>query len=139
VSEIFMIRTQSGLTPADQHEWEELAGDRIKIGDEVKCEITVPRNYRFLKKYMVMIKTSFEMQDQFKNIKHWRDAVQIAAGHCETYITHEGKVNYKPKSVSFAHCDETEFNKVYNDAIQAICDHWLTSDADSYKLILGFV
>ena len=73
------------------------------------------------------------------NKKHWRDAVLIAAGHCETYITHTGEVNYKPESISFAQCDDTKFSKIYNNAIQAIVDNWLNSEPDQYKLILGYM
>ncbi len=135
---IYMIRTQSGLTPADRNEWDELAGNRIKMGEDCKCTITKPRNLKFHRKYFAMINEAFEMQDSFTNRDHWRDAVLIAAGFCETFITHEGNVNYKPKSISFARCDETKFNRVYNQTIQAICDHWLTSEPDQYKLILGY-
>ena len=138
MSEIYMIRTASGLTPADMNEWEMLIGDRIKMGSECKCNITVPRNLKFHRKFFKMIGEAFEMQDTFTNKEHWRDAVLIAAGYCETFITHDGKVNYKPKSISFARCDETKFSRVYNQTIQAIVDHWLTSEPDQYKLILGY-
>ena len=134
-----MIRTQSGLTPADMSEWEALAGDRIKMGTECKCVISLPRNLKFHRKYFSMINQAFEMQDSYTNIKHWRHAVQVAAGHFESYIDHNGNVNYIAKSISFSKCDETEFNRVYNNAIQAIIDNWLTSDTDSYKLILGYI
>lgn len=139
MSEIFMIRTSSGLTPADQDEWETLAGDRIKMGTECKCVITVPRNLKFHRKFFKMIRTAFEMQDSYTNRKHWRSAVLIAAGHCETFITHDGQVNWKANSISFAKCDDTEFARIYNNAIQAIVDNWLTSEPDQYKLILGFM
>jgi len=78
------------------------------------------------------------MQDSYNNFEHWRDAVLIAAGHCETYITHEGKVNYKPKSISFADCDEDKFSHVYNNSIQAICDHWVRTEPEQLKIIMGF-
>ena len=139
MSEIYMIRTTSGLTPADLNEWELLIGDRIKMGSECKCSITVPRNIKFHRKFFAMINQAFEMQDAYTNKEHWRDAVLIASGHCETFISHDGKVNWKPKSISFARCDETRFNRIYNQAIQAIVDHWLTSEADQYKLILGYI
>lgn len=139
MSEIYMIRTNSGLTPADMTEWEKLTGDRIKIGTECKCVITIPRNLPFHRKFFGMIGEAFEMQDSYTNKEHWLDAVLIAAGHCETFITHDGKVNWKPKSISFVNCDETKFAKIYNNAIQAIVDRWLTSEPDQYKLILGFM
>lgn len=139
MSEIYMIRTTSGLVPADPAEWEKLAGDRIGLGSECKCSITVPRNIRFHRKFFAMINEAFDMQDQYRNRDHWRDVVLIAAGHCDTFITHDGKVNYKPKSISFAKCDETEFNRIYNQTIQAIVDHFLTDEAEQYKLILGYI
>ena len=42
MSAIYMIRTSSGLTPADQNEWETLAGDRLKMGAECLCDIEDP-------------------------------------------------------------------------------------------------
>lgn len=135
---IYMIRTATGLTPADQNEWEELAGNRIKLGSECKCVITVPRNLEYHRKFFAMLNEAFDMQDKYTNKKHWRSAVLIAAGHCTMIINHEGKVNYIPESISFAKCDETEFQKIFNNAIQAIVDHWLTSEPDQYKLILGY-
>ena len=139
MTDIFMIRTPSGLTPSDQEQWEELTGNRIRLGDECKCSITVPRNLKFHRKFFGMIGEAFQMQDSYTNKKHWRDAVLIAAGHCETYITHTGEVNYKPESISFAKCDDTKFSKIYNNAIQAIVDNWLNSEPDQYKLILGYM
>ena len=138
MSEIMMIRTPAGLTPANQAQWEELAADRIKVGDTCKCVITKPRNYEFHKKFFGMLDACFDMQDSFDNREHWRAAVLIAAGHCETFINHLGEVNYKPKSISFARCDETQFQRIYQDTLQAICTHWLNGEAEQIDTSLEF-
>ena len=139
MSTLIMVRVPYGFTPASDMDREILEESHVGLGEQCKVVFTKPRNLKFLAKYMVMISETFHMQDSFDNIHHWRDAVQIAAGHCETFITHEGKVNYKPKSVSFAKCDETEFSQVYKNALQAICTHWVNSEADELAVILEFM
>jgi len=138
MNKIIMRRVPSGLSPTDDRNWEKLVGNRIKMGDEVMCEIKVPRNLPFLKKYMTMLHTAFDMQDEFENFEHWRAAVQIAAGHCETIVTEGGKVIYIPKSVSFANCEEATFDKVYQAALTAICKHWIHEDAEQLNMILEY-
>jgi len=135
---VIMRRTMTGLAPSDMCQYEELMGNRIKLGDEVKCVITKPRNLPFLRKYMVMLRACFDMQDSFSNFEHWRAAVQIAAGHCSTIINHKGEANYIPDSISFANCDETKFQRVYDNALTAICEHWVNDEPEQIKIICEF-
>lgn len=136
MTRVIMRKTGMGFIPADDAQAELLPA--MQPGQLAQFEIRKPRNLKFHRKYFAMLRATFDMQDQYQNLKHWRDAVQIAAGHCETFITHTGQVNYKPKSISFADCDETKFNRIYQDAIQAICDHWIKAEPDQLNVILEY-
>jgi hypothetical protein len=136
VTEILFLKTGQGLIPADEYQAELMP--RWALGDIIKGKFTKPRNGKFHRKYFAMLAATFDMQDSYDNTEHWRDAVLIAAGHCETFINHLGEVNYKPKSIAFANCEEHEFNRVYNQSIQAICDHWVNGEPEQIRLILEY-
>jgi len=136
MTDVILLKTGQGFIPADEYQAELLP--RFALGDMVKAKFTKPRNIKFHRKFFAMLSATFDMQDSYTNDSHWRDAVLIAAGHCETFINHLGEVNYKPKSIAFVNCDETEFLRIYNDAIQAICDHWVNGEPEQIRLILEF-
>jgi len=137
MSEIIMRRTVQGLSPVDQFNWEQLVGDRIKVGDDVKCKVTKSRNLDFHRKFFAMLRATFDMQDEFETMPQWRAVCIAGAGYCDFIQGHEQLVAI-PKSIAFHKMDETEFNRVYQDALTFICARYVDDSPERLATILEF-
>jgi len=114
---VFMKRTQSGLVPCYDSDYELLK--KIKFGDEVTCEIKKPRNYMFHKKLMALLNIAYQNQDRYEHFEHLRYVYTLKAGFFEEIVTDKGVV-FKPKSISFAKMDDIEFSELYNRMIDVV-------------------
>jgi hypothetical protein len=138
MSEIIMRRTVQGLSPVDQFNWEQLVGDRIKVGDDVKCKVTKSRNLKFHMKFFAMLRATFDMQDEFETMPQWRAVVTVGSGHCDLVPGTDGRPVAIPKSIAFHQMDETEFNRVYQDALTFICGRYVDDSPERLATILEF-
>lgn len=114
---IFMKRTQMGLTPMYDSDHESLK--KIAFGKEVVCDVKIPRNYEFHKKFMALLNLAFQNQDRYENFEHLRYVYTLKAGFFEEIATDKGVV-FKPKSISFAKMDELEFSDLYNRMVDVV-------------------
>lgn len=114
---ILMKRTQSGLVPCYDSDYEALK--KIKFGDEVVCEIKKPRNYDFHKKFYALLNLAFQNQDRYEQFEHLRYVYTLKAGFFEEIVTDKGVV-FKPKSISFAKMDDYEFSELYNRMVDVV-------------------
>lgn len=138
MSEIIMRRTPQGLSPVDQYNWEQLTGDRIRVGDDVKCKVTKPRNLKFHCKFFAMIAATFDMQDEFETKAQWRAVVIAGAGYCDFVKGKDGQLVAIPKSIAFHRMDETEFERLYQDALTFICSRYVDDSPEHLATILEF-
>jgi hypothetical protein len=117
------------------------AGESSKLEDlhgrEVKVTLTKSRNTKFHRLFFAMLKASLEMIDSNYNMEQWRAVVIAGAGHCD-FVTLHDRLVAVPKSISFSNMDETEFGKVYNDAVGWICENYLT-DPETIKAQAQFL
>ena len=131
MAEVIMVKTQQGhFVPANEEEAEKLK--KIKAGVFVRCEVKQIRNYKFLQKYMVLVKYAFDIWEEgakrlrYKgnevkpNIERFRKDLQILAGFYEPVYHYDGTLKLESKSVSFAEMSEEEFEKVYSALIDVI-------------------
>ena len=96
--------------------------DRIGRGEEVMVKITKPRNVRFHRKFMALVKIVFDNQEYYKSADHLRKALTIEAGYFDEWVDHNGQIQRMPKSISFGAMDETEFSVYYDRFLQAVED-----------------
>ena len=138
MSAIVMRRTIQGLAPVDQASWDLLAGDRIRIGDDVMCNITKPRNLKFHRLFFAMIHATFEMQDEYETHEQWRAVVTAGAGYCDFIESKENQLVAVPKSIAFGRMDETQFAKLYQDVLTFICARYVDDTPERLATILEF-
>ena len=116
---IYLKNTASGLMPCYDTDYENKK--KLKIGQIYKAEIKQARNYELHKKYFALINCAWEYlnertQEHFGGVNHFRETVQIAAGHCEKYYSLERKEWIEQtKSISFAKMGEFEFRELYQN------------------------
>jgi hypothetical protein len=115
MAEIHLIKTNGGIfIPAFDSDKE--IANQIRPGDVIKIKYTKPRNYRFLKKFMAMIKCGFDNQETYTSFEDFRhDLIRTA------------------KSISFAKMDEIKFNKVYSDVLDVLI-RLIFKDADKREI-----
>lgn len=126
MAKIYLRKMAGGLlAPADDEAAEFL--QKQKLGEAFSAEINKPRNYRFLKKYMVLLKLAFDSWEPAlgehkglpiqKNFTRFRKDVAIATGFYELTVNINGETRAEARSISFAHMDETDFDQLYQKTI----------------------
>lgn len=115
---INLVYSNGVFKVADDEDYEKKK--KLKRGTVYECVIKEYRNYEFLKKYFALINCSWEylLESQrtfFKdNIECFREAVQVAAGHCAMcYSVKRQDWIEVPKSISFESMTEDEFSSLY--------------------------
>lgn len=125
MTDLILRRTLHGFEPADEYNAERLRETKIAVGNIVKCKVTMPRNLEFHRKFFAMIRETFDLQDTFDNIEHWRAVCLTGAGHCDFVPGRNGEMVAIPKSIAFSKLDETEFTVLYDKVIDFIGRRYL--------------
>ncbi len=113
---VYLYSTPKGeILPADEESNERIG--RLKPFEYYEFKIKRARNYPFLKKYHKLISRVLENQEEFIEEKWLRDYILQKIGWCETHITLDGELIIRVKSVSFAKCNEAEFEEVYSKTV----------------------
>ncbi|SER37216.1 MULTISPECIES: DUF1367 family protein [Pseudomonas] len=129
--EIVLQKCADGsLRPVDQEGIEQLA--RLKTGAGIRCKVTLPRNFKFLKKTMCLFTLAYEhfcefgiSEVEYKGRKvvpckeTFRKNLTVLAGHYDPVFDIRGQVRLVPRSLSFGKCTEEEAGKIYQDVITA--------------------
>lgn len=119
------------LAPVDPSAEKFLAG--LKLGDGANVEVTKARNVRFHRKFFALLQLAFDVWEPpadrtykgetiGKEFESFREDILILAGHREANFGIDGAVKFKAKSISFAKCDEYEFNDVYASVLKVVWD-----------------
>lgn len=118
--------------------------DNLKPGTYL-CEIKRPRNIKFHKKFFALMNLAYSMQEEYKTMKSFRQAVTIKAGYCDIsqiVIPELGEVNVcRPKSISFANMDESEFDIFYEDVLRTLVEHFCpgTTEEEIIEAVLKYL
>lgn len=111
-------KTFGVLMPVDEAGEKFMA--RIANGDVVDLEIKRPRNQKLHKKWWSMCAYMAENSGILPTKDHASDWLLIQLGYC-TYICHmKGNVPIA-NSISFAAMDQTEFEQMYDKAMDLVC------------------
>ena len=126
---IYCKVTDVGLVPMYDSDLDEKK--RLKVGSEVLCEITRPRNYEFHKKFFALIRLTFhnlpERLHHMLNVWSEEDllmCIKLDLGLFTT-VYHGGREYIKPGSISFAAMDDTLFERFYNCTLNLILNKYL--------------
>jgi len=134
---IFCKNTEQGLIPLYDSDLEEKK--KLKLGEIYSVEIKKARNYPFLKKFFALLKLGHD-NTKLEGITFdaYRAYVTMKAGYVETFKTTRGLMAL-PKSIAFDKMDDTEFQDLYNSAIQVIIDDIGATRKDIEQNLINFM
>ena len=110
---------------------------KLKKDETYVIEIKQPRNLRFHRKFFALLNLAFDNQDTFNNIEHLREWCIMKSGYYVRVATPEGEF-FRPKSISFAKMDETEFSELYSKVLDTICNWLDISDEDLQNELVNY-
>jgi hypothetical protein len=115
---VFMRRKLGSLRPIDPTSAEIL--ERIPQDEDVKVEITRPRNVRHHRKFFALLNAIYPHQDTYPTRDSFRAAISTALGFGETVKLPDGRTIIIPHSISFAKMDQSAFEQFYDRAVLLI-------------------
>lgn len=135
MAEIYIQKADGALWAVDADSQEFFAG--MKLGVPYKCKITLPRNYKFLRKFFALVNFAYDHWDideieteagpVAKQKEFFRKQLIIKAGYFDQVFRLDGSFTLEAKSISFASMSEEEFGKLYQATSQAILSEVLTN------------
>jgi len=124
---IYLRRKGDTLTPLTQEDLDSLK--RIKDEQIIYVDYKKPRNPHFHAKFMSLVRTVFDNQDEYEEIEGVLNVIKVKTGHCTKLpivdksmppgYNEIGEI-YVPKSISFSSMDELKFDHFYHRAV-AVC------------------
>jgi hypothetical protein len=110
--EVMLTRQLNGtFKPSYDSDKQQLS--KIKVGKDVKCKITQPRNIKLHKKFFALIEMLYQNQETYINKDHLRKDLTVEAGEYDEYIDINGELKRVAKSISFANMSDDDFNELY--------------------------
>ncbi len=117
------------LIPADPAATKFVAS--LKVGVGATVEVKKNRNIRFHRKFFSLLQLAFDAwepngektwkgQPVRKDFDRFREDITILSGHYEVSYRVDGSVKPSARSISFANCEEDEFEKVYNAVLDVV-------------------
>jgi hypothetical protein len=126
VTKIACRKNGKSLTPVDDEGLEVLA--RLKDGRDVMVDVTAARNvrqHRLAFSIFRFVKMHCELFED-ASIDEIKDAVKLATGFVRRYVDADTcQTFYVCRSISWAACDQTEFNRFFDAAIDVIANRWM--------------
>jgi Protein of unknown function (DUF1367) len=132
--EVLLTRAPSGaLIPINDDEASKMT--RFKTGDTIRGEFTVMRNGAMHRKAFSLLQLCYEKfcdnvaPAEYKGVAAapdfdlWREQFTILAGHYTVAFDIRGRIKLKAKSLSFAKCNQVEFEEIYSSLINAALKH----------------
>lgn len=119
MTDIYLCRTLGGaLKPIDGLGEEYV--NSLGTGEIVRATMKKDRIPGHHRKYFGLLRLVFSNQDKYMSQEALRFAVSIQAGYVDQIMLSGDKVALRPKSISWARMDQSEFNDYYNAALKAI-------------------
>lgn len=108
----------------------------LKLGAGAALEAKRVRNVKFHRKFFALLGLAFDVWEPTgektwkgepirKNFERFREDILIMAGHYDVSYGLDGSVKFSAKSISFANCDESEFEPVYQGVLDVVWDRIL--------------
>ena len=120
--EIHLQKTHGMLAPADEDALEII--NQMKQGQVIRVKFSFPRNYGNHKRFFKFINITFDIQDHFDNIKHYRKWLIGKAGYYTIITCPNGNTIFDTDSIAFDKMEEPEFRKCFLDCINAFLNEW---------------
>jgi len=139
----FLFGCFNGFLDSDKKSWNGFWRRLINLepGEIAQAEMSIPRNYKFHKKFFGLLDVGFEAWEpnrvrksykgraMEKNREQFREDVTILAGFYEQTFDLKGRMVIRAQSISFAKMDDAEFEGLYS----AVIDVLLREVCTTYK------
>ena len=141
VRAVFAKSPDGHLIPADDAAERLLSS--IRPGQGISVEARKARNIRFHRKFFALLRLAYEHWEELSEGVSWkgrkvrpsfeqfREDVLILSGYYDAYYTIHGSVRLRARSISFANCDEHEFELVYRAVFDTVWER-VFSRIDGY-------
>jgi hypothetical protein len=103
---------------------------KLKAGVEYQCEIKLPRNYNFHKKYFALLNLVFDNQETYINLNDLRHDLIIECGLYSEHLNMQGNNVKIANSISFASMDEAQFSELYDKSLHILSNHFNINKQD---------
>ena len=130
--EAFVVYRGGALLPADAVQAEILC-EAAREGVEYEVRLVRKRNPRFHRKFMALVRfcwslwsppaRTYKGHELERDFGGFRGDLQVLAGHFEATYRIDGQIRLRPKSISFAKCDETDFERVFSGVLNVALRH----------------
>lgn len=105
----------------------------VKVGDGIAVQARKKRSLGFHKKFFSLLQLAFDVWEPTgqkvwkgvpirKDFERFREDITILAGHYDVAYGLNGDVRLTAKSISFANCEEHEFEAVYQAVLDVVWD-----------------
>jgi len=120
-------RTLEGFIPADKE-----AGDwhyKTKLGALVELKGTRPRNPQHMRKFFALMNIVVDNSDDYDTVEQFRFVLMATLQRGKWIeVPHATRAMFIPESISFKSMKQDDFDRLYNDAIDAILKHFVPMD-----------
>jgi hypothetical protein len=110
------------LAAADENALEVIT--KMRQGQAMKLKFSFPRNYENHKRFFAFLKITFDIQDHFDNIKHYRKWLIMKSGHYQIIVAPNGYEIFDADSIAFDKMDEQTFKSMFSDCIDVFISVW---------------
>ena len=118
--------------------------NKLSETDTFTVEIKKIRCYKYHKKYFEMIKTAFENLPEhykkvFPKINVFRKEIEMESGYFEpSFDLQKNEIKRSPLSINYDTLDNIQFEKVFNDVADTICNVIFEGKIDKQQMIMDF-
>lgn len=127
--ELYCKVTDRGFVPLDDSDWEQKK--MLKIGSDVRCTISQPRNIKFHRKFFALLTITFDNLPEtvqaatnIQSIESLLTAIKIDLGYFDT-VNINGREVARLRSISFAKMSEQDFERFYYLTVTDILNNYL--------------
>jgi hypothetical protein len=117
--DLVMIKRNGALVAGDAEAEEALA--KIPSDTFVMANVRRPRNIDHHRKFFKLMRVISDGTGIHPEVL--RALILIEAGHCHVIKRKDGRIDRFPKSIDFTSVDQTEFEEIYNRAVQYIAEN----------------
>ena len=141
IVKILLTKTPLGFIPAFDSDYEQ--AKKIGNGNTVEVTITKKRNIVYHRKYFALLKCIFhnlpeKYDESIRNIDDLLIAIKFATGHTKKVFGLHGEINEIPLSINFEAMDNYDFQDIYNDTLNILCEFLGCLTEEAEKQLMEF-
>lgn len=122
--------TDTGLIPTDDDSWDALRAHGS--GKEVMVEIKGARNLKQLRLFWALCTVVAENDEHYDTKEKAKRGILRALHHVDTFVDRDGNLHIIEKSIAFESMTQADFNPLFNDAINLVCQ-WTGSQPKAIR------